>query len=105
MQTLIQVICTGPKSLRDGAVNDPELEEFALVVSEHKRQRRSHGWAKIHMNGPHGAVNIEWHASSKMLISRVATRGGKPRDIGGAFLRFLLARLSRKIASIQVLPR
>lgn len=104
MQTLIQVFGTSSKSLRDRIVNDPKLEEFDLVVSQFKRQGRPHGWAKLHKDGSHGAINIEWHAASQMLICRIVTRGGRPHDIAGAFLRFLLARLSRQIASIYVLP-
>ena len=105
MQTIIQVFATGPKSLRDRVVNDPKLEEFGLVLSEQKRQGRPHGWTKLHMNGSHGAINIEWHAASQTLICRVVTRGGKPHDIAAAFLRYLLARLSKQIASIHVLPQ
>jgi hypothetical protein len=32
------------------------------------------------------------------------TRGGKPHDIAGAFVTFLLARLSKQIASLHILP-
>jgi hypothetical protein len=85
-------------------VNCPRLEEFGLIVSEQKRQGRPHGWAKLHMNRAHGAINIEWHAASQALICRVITRGGKSHTIAGAFVEFLLARFSKQIASIQILP-
>ena len=104
MQTSIQVFSTGTKSLRDRVVNDPKLEEFGLAVSEYKQPGRPKGWAKLHMSGSDGALNIEWHAASQTLICRVVTKGGKPHDITGAFVRFLLARLPKQIASIQVRP-
>jgi hypothetical protein len=104
MQTLMQVFSKGTQSLRDRVVNDPKLEEFGLIVSEQKRQGRPHGWAKLHMNGANGAINIEWHAASQTLICRVVTRGGKSHTIAGAFLGFLLARFPKQIASIHILP-
>jgi hypothetical protein len=103
MQTLIQIFSKGSKSLRDRVVNDRKLEDFGLMVSEYKRQGRPHGWAKLHKPGSRGAINIEWHAASQMLICRVVTRRGNSHDITGAFVQFLLARLSNQIASIQVL--
>jgi hypothetical protein len=103
MQTLIHVIGKGTKSLRDRVVNDPKLEDFGLVVSEFKRKGRPQGWAKLHMNGAHGAINIEWHASSRLLLCRAVTKGGKPHDIVGAFITFLIAHHQRQILSIQIL--
>lgn len=104
MQTIIQVFSKGSVSLRDRVINDPQLDRFGLFVSEQKRQGRPHGWAKLHMNDHHGAINIEWHAASQTLICRVVTRGGKPHGIAGAFITFLLARLSKQIASLHILP-
>ena len=104
MQTIIQVISTGPKSLRDAIVNDKHLERYDIVVSEQKRQTRPKGWAKLHMPGAAGAINLEWHGASQTLICRVVTRGGEPQTITGAFTTYLLARLSRKIHSIQIIP-
>lgn len=105
MQTIIQVFSKGRKSLRDWIVNDSQLEQFGLVVSEQKRQGRPHGWAKLHMRASHGAINIEWHAASQTLICRAVTRGGKSHKIAGAFIEFLLARSpKRRIASIHILP-
>lgn len=105
MQTIIYVFSKAHTSLRDWVVNDPKLDQFDLVVSEQKQLTRPHGWAKLHMRSSRGAINIEWHAASQTLICRVVTRGGKSHDIGGAFIRFLLAR-SRKnqIASIHIQP-
>src|ERR1035438_8146458 len=98
MRTIIQVFSKGSKSLRDRVSNDKkQLEQFGLVVSEQRRQGRTHGWAKLHMNDHHGAINMELHAATRMLICRVVTRGGKPHNIAGAFITFLLARLSKQI--------
>jgi hypothetical protein len=104
MQTIIQVISAGTRSLRDTIVNDKKLERFGLVVTEQKRPTRAPGWAKIHMPGHPGAINIEWHGASQTLIARIVTRGGEPDAIAGAFTQYLLARLSRQIRLIQVIP-
>jgi hypothetical protein len=106
MQTIIQVFSKGSKSLRDRVVKDKkQLKQFGLVVFQQKRQGRPHGWAKLHMNDHNGAINMEWHAASQMLICRVVTRGGKPHDIAGAFITFLLARFSKQIAAVHILPQ
>ena len=104
MQTLIQVFGYGGGSLRDRVVNDSRLEEYDLYVEAYKKQYRPHGWAKLKMDGEHGAVNIQWDAASSMLICHVVTRGGKPSAITGAFVKFLLARLHREIQGIHILP-
>lgn len=105
MQTIIQVISSGTTSLRDRIVNDPKLGEFDLYVTTQKKPGRSHGWAKLHMEGGDGAINIQWHAASQTLICRVVTRGGEPHSISSAFVDFLLARMRRQIAAIQILPK
>ena len=104
MQTVIQVISAGTRSLRDTIVNDKRLERFGLVVAEQKRLTRAPGWAKIHMPGELGAINIQWHGASRTLICRIVTRRGKPDAIAGAFTNYLLARLARQIHLIQIIP-
>ena len=104
MQTVVQVISGKAESLRDRIVNDKRLERFGLEVAEYKRQTRPHGWAKIHMPGELGAINIEWHGTSQMLICRVVTRGGPPNPIAGAFVNYLLVRHRKRIQSIQIIP-
>jgi hypothetical protein len=103
MQTVIQVISAKNKSLRDAIVNDKNLAKFGLEVTEQKRPARAPGWAKIHMPGQLGAINIEWHGASRTLICRIVTRGGKPDAIAGAFTKYLLARLTRQIHLIQII--
>jgi hypothetical protein len=104
MQTLVQVFCRGPKSLRDQIVKDEKLPDFGLVVSEQKRQGRPHGWAKLHGEDFSGAINLEWHAASQTLICRVVTRSADSHAITSALVNYLLARLGRQILSVQILP-
>jgi hypothetical protein len=104
MQTMIQVFSKDSKSLRTKIVDDPQLRQFDLIVSGRRKKGRPKGWAKLSMQGSDGVINIEWHAASQMLICRVVTKGGKPYDITGAFIRFLLARFSKQIASVHILP-
>jgi len=106
MQTLILVYSKSKRttSLRDQVINDAQLDQFGLNVVERQKQGRSQGWAKLKMKDSHGAVNLQWNAPSKTLICRIVTKGGKPHDIAGAFVTFLLARLPKQIASIHVLP-
>ena len=107
MQTLIQVITTRGGSLRDKIMSDPKLERFGLVPTEHMRPGRPHGWAKIHSGrDAHGAINLEWHGASGLLICRVVTKlGGKPHSIIGDFIDYLLARHQRRILAIHIIQR
>lgn len=108
MQVLVQVICTKGPSLRQAIVNDRRLEDAELVVAEHKRQGRAHGWAKIHSSseGRHGALNIVWDAATHVLLCRVVTRGeGKPNLIIGDFVDYLLRCFPKRIQSINILRR
>jgi hypothetical protein len=104
MQTLIQVACNRAGSLRDAIVNDRRLGRFKLVVSEKKRGTRSSGWAKIHgtSDDGYGAINVQWLASSKVLLCRVVTRGSNPGPISGDFLRYLMSCHLRRIQAIHI---
>src|SRR4051794_1797195 len=95
MQVLVQVVCSRGRSLRQAIVRDRKLEDYGLTVSEHKRQGRPHGWAKVHStsNGRHGALNIEWDSDTNVLLCRVVTRrGGTPNLIIGDFIDYLMRR-------------
>ena len=108
MQTVIQVFSSSRRSLRDLVVKDVRLTKFQLSVSKEKTPGRSHGWAKLHSTDEkgYGAINIEWHQSTKMLICRVITRGtGRPNLITGDFIDYLLARHRTRILSITILPK
>lgn len=106
MQTVIQVIASGHGSLREKIMTDPRLEKFGLIPAEHQRPGRPHGWAKIHGEKAHGAINLEWHGPSGMLICRVVTKSGnKPNSIIGCFIDYLLARHQSRILSIHIMRR
>ena len=106
MQTVIQVITTGTGSLREKIMTDPQLGRFDLIPSEHQRPGRPHGWAKIHSETAHGAINLEWHGRSRTLICRVVTKlGNKPNSIIGDFVDYLLARHQSRILAIHIMRR
>jgi len=106
MKTVIQVITSGRGSLREKIMNDPQLGRFDLVPTEHMRPGRPHGWAKIHSENAHGAINLEWHARSGTLICRVVTKSGnKPNSIIGDFIDYLLARHQSRILAIHIMRR
>jgi hypothetical protein len=106
MQTVIQVISSGRGSLREKIMTDPRLERFGLIPTEHQRPGRPHGWAKIHGETAHGAINLEWHARSSTLICRVVTKlGHKPNSIIGCFIDYLLAHHQSRILSIHIMRR
>jgi hypothetical protein len=106
MQTVIQVIASGRGSLREKIMTDERLKKFGLVPTEHQRPGRPHGWAKIHSETAHGAINLEWHGRSNTLICRVVTKlGNKPNSIIGCFIDYLLARHQSRILSIHIMRR
>lgn len=106
MQTVIQVITGGRGSLREKIMNDPQLRRFDLIPTEHQRPGRPHGWAKIHSETAHGAINLEWHGRSGTLICRVVTKSGnKPNSIIGDFIDYLLARHQGRILAIHIMRR
>jgi hypothetical protein len=106
MQTVIQVITSGRGSLREKIMNDVQLSRFDLIPTEHMRPGRPHGWAKVHSETAHGAINLEWHGRSGTLICRVVTKSGnKPNSIIGAFIDYLLARHQSRILAIHIMRR
>ena len=106
MQTVIQILTSASRSLRDRIVNDPNLKYFGLEVSEKQRAGRPHGWAKLHSTeGEHGAINIEWLPSAKILMCRVVTRGGgRPAAITGAFVDYVLFKYKKEIVAMVIRP-
>ncbi len=108
MQTLVQVFSSHRRSLRDLIVNDRRLTKFQLAVVTEKKPGRPHGWAKLHSTDQEGfgAINLEWHQATKMLICRVITKGsGRPNIIIGDFIDYLLACHRTKIGTITIIPR
>ena len=108
MQILVQVLTSSNSSLRDKIAHDPKLKESDLKVSESKRIGRQQGWTKLHstLPGRHGAINVQWVGSSRMLLCRVITKeGGQPSLIIGDFIDYLLDRFQKKIEAINIIPR
>lgn len=108
MQTLVQVVCSKGKSLRDVIVNDGKLEQFGLVTQKKQQPGRRHGWAKIRSSEPdrRGALNIEWDADTSILLCRVVNRGpGRPNRVLGDFVDYLFHRFRRRIEAVNILPR
>lgn len=108
MQTILQVVCSGGKSLRDQIVRDQRLGRFNLRVVEEKRLGRRPGWAKIvsTQQGGQGALNIRWEGNSGILLCRVVNRGdGRPSVIVADFVNYLLARIHPRIEVVTIHPR
>ncbi len=108
MQTLVQVICSKGKSLRDSIVNDPRLEKFGLVIQKKQQPGRKNGWAKLHSTEPGrwGALNIEWDADTSILVCRVVNRGkGRPHRLLGDFVGYLFHCFRTRIEAVNIVPR
>lgn len=108
MQTLIQVVCSERKSLRDVIAHDEKLCKYNFYADAKQKPGRSPGWAKLHSLNPNvrGAINISWQSRVNILTCRVITKGtGKPATIIGDFIKYLLARFARKIESVIIVPR
>ena len=108
MQTIVQVVCTPGRSVRDAIARHRRIGEHGLVVSAQKNPERAHGWTKLHSNRPgvRGAINVQWNADARILLARVITRGkGEPGPIIADFVDFLLTRLARRVECINIIPR
>lgn len=102
MQTVIQVLCKGDKSLRDSIANDTRLKEYNLYLVHSKKQHRSPGWAKVRSASREwGAINLVWSSSAHTLTCRVVTKKGHmPYMIVGDFVAYLLACHNKRIVTI-----
>lgn len=102
MQILIHALCTKGESLREAIANDGQLGRHQLEMVREKQAGRAPGWMKVRSAGVSpGVLNIEWHPQSSVLIARVITRGsGKPSQIVGDFVNYLLRRHGRRVRTI-----
>jgi hypothetical protein len=108
MQTLVQVVCSKGKSLREAITSDHRLADFDLVNQKSHQPGRQHGWAKIRSTaaGRQGALNIEWDADTNILLCRVVNRGaGRPNRVLGDFIGYLFQRHRRRIEAVNIIPR
>ena len=107
MTTVVHVTCYSATSLRKLIVNDPKLGGFGLDVERKQKPGRDPGWAKLYANeyGVNGSINLEWDLQTRTLLARIVNRGiGRPSEITGRFVKYLLARYRAKIRSIQIQP-
>ena len=104
MQTVIQVVCKGAKSLRDVIASDKKIADYRFQLVHSKRQHRPHGWAKLtSTEGERGAINFEWSGSTHSLTCRVVTKkNNNPYNIVGDFVAYLLARHSGRIVTMLI---
>ena len=107
MQTVVQVVCTRGRSMRDAIANDSKLAKHDLHVTQEKKPGRSPGWTKVHSTESDrmGSMNIQWDGATSILTCRVINRGsGRPNLIIGDFVDYLLSRYRRRIKLVTVLP-
>lgn len=107
MQTTIHVICSAKKSLRELILKDPQLATHLFKEREQKRVGRKPGWAKLDSTetGRQGALNLEWIETSRTLLCRVVHKGkGRPDQMVGDFIAYLLARHRSRIRAICIFP-
>lgn len=107
MQTVLQVVCTRGRSLRDAIANDPRLAKHDLAIIQEKKAGRSPGWTKVRTTESErgGSLNIQWDGATNILTCRVINRGtGRPNLIIGDFVDYLLSRYRRRIKLVTVLP-
>jgi hypothetical protein len=103
MQIVLNVMArpSTRKSLRETVIADLQSADYGLEVVFEKKIGRRRGWAKIRAAGLKGALNISWHAPSKMLIARaVSKKGNTPGDLVSRFVRYLLERRRRDFTSL-----
>jgi hypothetical protein len=102
MQILIHALCTKGESLREAIANDQRLGQHQLEMVREKQPGRAPGWMKVRSAGETpGVLNIEWHPQSSVLSARVITRrSGKPSQIVGDFVNYLLRRHGGRVRTI-----
>ncbi len=108
MQTLIQVVCTKGRSMRDVIADDSQLGSYDFRILEEKKSGRKPGWTKLRstMSDRRGAVNVQWSANTSILMCRVVNRGaGRPHLLVGDFVDYLLGRQKKRIRHITIWTR
>jgi hypothetical protein len=105
MQTIIEIICSKGKSVRDIIAGDPSLDDYFLRILSERKAGRQHGWTKVNgtIDGRRGTINIYWDANTANLRCRVINRGtGKPNHLIGDFIDYMLARHKRRVKHISI---
>lgn len=107
MQTVVQVVCTRGRSLREQIADSRKLESHSLELVKQKQVGRSPGWLKVRSTNPErrGALNIEWNKSTAVLTCRVVSRGARrPHLIIGDFLDYLFRYHAGRLRFVTVIP-
>jgi hypothetical protein len=107
LQTLIQVICSPGRSVRDAIADDARLAAHRFEVIRERKAGRSPGWTKLKSRSPgsRGSLNIQWSGATRVLTCRVVSKGtGRPSVVVGDFVSYLLKRHGRRVRVITVLP-
>ncbi len=105
LQAFARKTKTGPPpSLRTLTARDLNRGRHDLLyVDEFRDAERRPGWAKIKAKGVHGAVNLEWDGSQRMLTARaIAKQGHRPHQLMAIFAAYLLERHGRRLDSINI---
>lgn len=119
MQILVQVVCSEGTSLRaalnaklrDTELNRKRINEYGIVVEEESRKERNPGWSKLKAGRSdiyrdvNGVVNIEWIASSNVLMCRTIGKGDVPSALIARLIRYLMENHAKRIEAINILPR
>jgi hypothetical protein len=101
MQTLVHVLCSRGRSLRESIANDLKRQPHDLRVIREKQPGRAPGWMKLESSVmARGVLNVEWDPSSAVLSARVITRGNTPSPIVGDFINYVLSRHRRRVKAI-----
>lgn len=103
MQIVLNVMAkpSTRQSLRETIIADLQNRDYGLEVIFEKKIGRRRGWAKIRARDLTGALNISWHAPSKMLIARaVGKKGNSPSELVSRFVCYLLDRRGKSFTSL-----
>ena len=105
MQTVVQVVCNKGKSLRDAIAKDNHLEDNHFKILTEKKLGRKPGWTSVRSTDSslRGTIKIQWNASTRFLTCRVINKGaGRPNQIIGAFINYLLEKHKKRIKLITI---
>ena len=105
MQTVVQVVCSKGKSLRDAIANDNCLEDYNFKILTEKKQGRKPGWTSVRSTDSslRGTIKMQWSASTRFLICRVINKGaGRPNQIIGSFINYLLERHKKRLKLVTI---
>lgn len=108
MQTMIQVVCSNGKSMRDAVASDGQLKSHGFKVTKERKPGRKPGWTKVKSTSPdrRGTVNIQWSGSASILMCRVVNKGaGKPNLVVGDFVDYLLRCHKKRVRHITIWAR